>query len=1061
MLNAESVSGERTGPDDLQDPPTDGTGNPAPSAGEPVVVGDDGSDSVAPARESSGTATDPGATPDTMGTPGSDSREVVTSVFQPDVPGTEPGSVRQALLPRHNPAAGDLLDHWGHRQRHGITQGLSLPERAGGGDAADLRRLQAAAQTAGEAPVAPDLHDDEVRILGAHRGVTYGRWTGGPADTLSIEFDLSRAGLPMHDAAFRAMLERAGKAWSHRVADTWTTWVRPEGAHKGWFINGGDHIEVRVGAGGEISTGLEIDIVDADLPETSAGWANSGAQRPGGSWEPRFGSIEIDTAHLREAGESRLYSTLVHEIGHLLGAWQGGSETEDYAPYTDTESGTWTGPHVVALHGGPAPFQDDGDPHGWVDGQRDPFAPSFDFAHSGVCASIMAYCNSEAALPPHSPHAVDFAFLADLGVTVIQETGRPETYGLAGWTDYAGFTLSVSRDLRVTRADPQPYYDRLEREWQGLEVTDLLQVGVDAFGYRTTGDIGITVAGANPLGSVRYTGGLIGAAINRDGMPPVTGDASLSVDLGTLDGAASFTSLALHAGGSAETFAGGVLHYPLAVSGNALVGTQVESTLLADFYGPEREDVAGTLHDPRAGLLASFGATADARPEREDVIASADYLAGLSFRRGASDEVDNGWFQYRCASWSYCETRDDEAGFWTDWTAATRESVLASTAGWDARDTARPADDRDFVRVVRQSAATTDGARGRHVVDGYTATLEHGAFGTGFERYSDEWDDPVGTPGGLYRWWTGAQGASAGVRPDARAQWSGLMLGYDRGHGAGEHPFVEGVATIDYHLSANRMDVAFSQVTSRDGRRAIPDISFRAIEPRADGTFAGGGRTGILNGAFLGPSGEEVAGVFNHRATDVAGSFGARAVPDTVTLEDTGTVDSVFTTTDDSGAGVPFFWYDDWGLWARQFQEDVFGVFVEQTVSSEDGRNLYWAPTTRISGTPTGSNPVSGGAVWTGAVRAFDTAHAGNLPVSGSARLEVDFHRATVDVEFSDLDGGRADMAWQGLRLSGGTFRDMQTDATIEGAFYGTDHRGAAGEFDRDSLRGVFGAVRN
>ena len=193
--------------------------------------------------------------------------------------GTAAGGVRLAERPRNNPTAADLLDHWGHRQSHGIANGLSLTESAGERDAADLRRLRTAARTDDAAPVAPDLQDgDEVRVLGDRRGVTYGRWTGGPADTLSIEFDLSGAGWQMRsDPAFRAMLERAGKAWSHRIADTWSTWERRQGSHKGWLINGGNNIEVQVGFGGETSNGLEIDVRDADVPGDFAGWATGGA----------------------------------------------------------------------------------------------------------------------------------------------------------------------------------------------------------------------------------------------------------------------------------------------------------------------------------------------------------------------------------------------------------------------------------------------------------------------------------------------------------------------------------------------------------------------------------------------------------------------------------------------------------------------------------------------------------------------------------------------------------------------------------------------------------------
>ena len=318
----------------------------------------------------------------------------------------------------------------------------------------------------------------------------------------------------------------------------------------------------------------------------------------------------------------------------MLGSWKGGSDTESYGAYTDEEAGTWTGPNVVAVHGGPAPFQDNADPKTWVDGERDPEASQFDFQHSGVCVSLMAYCRQNAALPAVLPHAIDFAFLADLEVTVAEETDRPETYGLAGWTDHAGFTVSVARDLQVGFADPQPYYDGAANDWQTLEVLDLLHVGVDVFGRRSAGGLLQSFSEEGAEATVRYAGGLIGAAIDRAWLPPVTGAASLAVNLGTLDGRASFTSLTVHTEGTPGVFAGGRLHYPFELSANALVGTTAGSTLRADFYGPQHQDVAGTLHDPGAGLLAGFGATVDDRPSREEVIASADHMGGYSYQRG-------------------------------------------------------------------------------------------------------------------------------------------------------------------------------------------------------------------------------------------------------------------------------------------------------------------------------------------------------------------------------------------------------------------------------------------
>ena len=1055
LPRTEDVSGEHGDAQSLLST----TGGGAPTPGEHTVQADDESSDAPATAESNGAGV--GAFNEASQDGGELQNDQLDSVASV-VLGTAAGGERLSERPRNNPTAADLLDHWGHRQSHGITNGLSLTEPASGSDAADLGRLRTAAQTDDEAPVAPELQDgDEVRVLGDRRGVTYGRWTGGPADTLSIEFDLAGAGWQMRsDPAFRAMLERAGKAWSHRIADTWSTWERRQGEFKGWLINGGNSIEVQVGFRGETSTGLEIDVRDADVPGDFAGWATGGAQPPGNLWEPRFGSIEIDRDHLRDAGEAQLFGTLTHEIGHVLGSWQGGTVTERYAPYTDTEAGTWTGPNVVALHGGAAPFQDASDTRAWVEGERDPLASEYDHAHSGVCASVMAYCNDGEALTPFLPQAIDFAFLADLGMTVTGETERPETYGLAGWTDYAGFTLAVSRDLRMTLADPQPHYDGAANPYQTLEITDLLRVGADAFGYRSTGSLSMSYPLEGSMGKVCYAGGLIGAAIDYDRMPPVTGDANLAVDLGTLDGTASFTSLEVSSNGMPAPFAGSALYYPFALSDNAIRGTEEDSTLSADFYGPGHEDVAGTLHDPRAGLLASFGATHDDRPDREDVIGAATRLVGQTYQTGASDPADDGWSDYRCGTGSSCEINEHRSGSWSGWASTTRESVLAATAGWDLRDTAILDVDHDFLRIERQTAASTDGRQGRHVVDSYFGIMEHGAFGIGYEKYSNEWTDSIGTPGGLYSIWMGAQGMATGSLPSGRAQWSGLMLGYQGRHNPHDDPFVEGVATVDFHLATNRVDVAFSEIASRDGQRTLSDISFRGLQPQADGTFSHWDGTGLLKGALLGPSHEEAAGIFRHNATSVWGGFGAGAVPDTFTLEETGSALFVYDYLQDSVTRSVYA-YDDWGYWGRQFGSNVFTAVVEQTITREGNTTSYGPPTTRVSGTRSGNNPVSGGAEWLGSVRAFETGAEGYLPVSGSARLDVDFSDATVDVDFTDFTGGHSDLSWQGLQMTAGSFRDVQSQSTIEGAFYGTNHQGAAGKFDSSNLRGVFAAIRN
>ena len=185
------------------------------------------------------------------------------------------------------------------------------------------------------------------------------------------------------------------------------------------------------------------------------------------------------------------------------------------------------------------------------------------------------------------------------------------------------------------------------------------------------------------------------------------------------------------------------------------------------------------------------------------MIAAADYVAGMAYQGGSVDSANDGWYQYQCETDAACESRHSGSDGWTDWMATTRDTVLGTTAGWAGRHASRPDTDRGFVRIARQTSAITDGGRGRHVVDGYTGTLEYGAFGAGFEQYTDEWTDLNGTSPGFGNKWAGFQGTLSGSRPNGLARWSGPMLGFQSGQAAGANSFVEGLATVRFSLSDN------------------------------------------------------------------------------------------------------------------------------------------------------------------------------------------------------------------------------------------------------------------
>ena len=149
----------------------------------------------------------------------------------------------------------------------------------------------------------------------------------------------------------------------------------------------------------------------------------------------------------------------------------------------------------------------------------------------------------------------------------------------------------------------------------------------------------------------------------------------------------------------------------------------------------------------------------------------------------------------------------------------------------------------------------------------------------------------------------------------------------------------------------------------------------------------------------------------------------------------------------------PYYSFSNWGLWAKVGDRTLFRV---------DIRSGTFALTRHVEGSQSGSNPVSGSAVWTGGVRAYD-AHPDTYgtPVTGTARLEVDFSATTVDVDFTGFSGGHPDLSWDGLRIGNGRFGDQRAGyREITGAFYGAEHQGVAGKFQSPRLDGVFGATR-
>lgn len=171
--------------------------------------------------------------------------------------------------------------------------------------------------------------------------------------------------------------------------------------------------------------------------------------------------------------------------------------------------------------------------------------------------------------------------------------------------------------------------------------------------------------------------------------------------------------------------------------------------------------------------------------------------------------------------------------------------------------------------------------------------------------------------------------------------------------------------------------------------------------------------------------------------------------------------------------------FSRWGFWARMVSRDDVqcGAITTAQCDVLVGPLLFYANihtlengivNRQVGGDFSGTTPTSGSAIWLGQVRATTEASAQCISppcnalyraVEGMATLTMDFPRSQLDVEFSNMSGGVADMSWESIDVVNGYF--MAFDESLFGDFYGPNHEGAAGKFSQGNVRGVFGAIRD
>lgn len=478
---------------------------------------------------------------------------------------------------RDNPTAEDIMDHWDHPEV--ITAALGLSPVSGDRKAALLANLEAIG----------GIDPSVVEIIGERNGITYGIGRGGPAGTLDIEFDWRFAeGIPEE---IRVMTERAGKSWSYRLADDYPTYTIPEGTRVS--LNA---VEPRQLLLDEAMTtdGIVIfmDYWDGDRATGSPKLSDSSARQTG-DYQPYVGAIVLDERRFsrRDPNNARQFSILTHEIGHAIGISRVLRRYDFYNAMIDEDQATFNGPNAVAEYGGPVPFQ-------WrpPDGARiplDPFAPGavVDWSHIGPPESVMSYGRDTRTR--FTPSELDFAWLDDIGYDVLdgQVMEVPELYVYGAWGTYSGWSATVERTLTHSP------------DGNGRTNTrDILRATVDAFGRAP-----LTAPTESFEGNVTWSGSLLGVDIGRPMLPPVTGTATLTINMATLTGSARFGELQAHVDGATEAFRASSLQYGINVVGNTF--SDNAERIEGGFYGPSHEEMAGLLNDRRedVGLLAGFG----------------------------------------------------------------------------------------------------------------------------------------------------------------------------------------------------------------------------------------------------------------------------------------------------------------------------------------------------------------------------------------------------------------------------------------------------------------------
>ncbi len=412
-------------------------------------------------------------------------------------------------------------------------------------------------------------------VLGSKDGITYAQRMSGPTDTIDIDFTGESEGYFESLPDFvKGGIERAGKAWSHRLKDVLGPFMSTDTVvtRKGRDENG--YVIPRLVDG--ILLDFETDFMNPKWVNRNFGGSRGfyrHEQIEGKDFTVRTGWFEVAA---RSITREPLWFAYIaaHEIGHAIGHGieLGRTDTpETIERYIDYEREVWTGPALTAANGGRnVPFQKD------RDGEPD-------VGHLGACPMIMSYCGPEIAIP----HEMDFAYMKDIGYTVADDyPAEPELYSYGAWAEHSAWVVTAARHMTFTTT----------------RITDRITVEADVFGNPSEADF----ADAH-RGTLTWSGSLL--ATDMEKFAPVFGEAEIVLSADTLDGAVRFTNLRTARDVEARARLTGWrksgLAYDVTVEENGF--TDSDGKVMGGFYGPNHEEAAGILDDRAEKILGAFG----------------------------------------------------------------------------------------------------------------------------------------------------------------------------------------------------------------------------------------------------------------------------------------------------------------------------------------------------------------------------------------------------------------------------------------------------------------------